>query len=74
MRNVTLSADERLIDLARSKAARERSTLNERFRQWLAQYVGEGPGSNYRQVMKNLRNVRAGRKFSRDPANRRTVV
>lgn len=71
MRNVTLSADERLIDLARSKAAREHSTLNERFRQWLAQYVGKGPGTNYRQVMKSLGHVRAGRKFSRDELNER---
>ena len=40
MKNVTFSADERLIDLARQRARRERSTLNEEFRRWLAAYAG----------------------------------
>lgn len=66
MRNVTLSADERLLELARTKAVREHTTLNARFRQWLAQYVGAGPATNYRRVMKSLSHVRSGRKFSRD--------
>lgn len=71
MRNVTLSADERLVELARNKAEREHTTLNARFRQWLAEYVGTGPSTNYRQVMKSLRHVRSGRSFSRDERNER---
>ena len=40
MRNVTLSADEDLIGVARKLAASAQTTLNEQFRQWLAHYVG----------------------------------
>jgi hypothetical protein len=40
MRNITLSADERLIEEAREKARQEHTTLNEQFRRWLADYVG----------------------------------
>lgn len=71
MRNVTLSADDQLIERARKKAAREHTTLNERFRQWLAQYVGEGGGGEYRKLMKDLKHVQAGQKFSRDELNGR---
>ena len=41
MRNITMSADDQLIDRARKKAARENTTLNERLRRWLEQYVGQ---------------------------------
>ena len=40
MKNITLSADERLIEEAREKARQEHTTLNEQFRRWLADYVG----------------------------------
>ncbi len=40
MKNITLSADERLIEEAREKARRQNTTLNEQFRAWLADYVG----------------------------------
>jgi hypothetical protein len=39
MKNITLSADERLIEEAREKARAEHTTLNEEFRRWLAGYV-----------------------------------
>ena len=42
MKNVTLSADENLIEAARQRAASDRTTLNEQFRRWLADYVGAG--------------------------------
>ena len=35
-----LSADDGLIEAARQRAASERTTLNEQFRRWLADYVG----------------------------------
>lgn len=41
MKNITLSADERLIELARQKARSEHSTLNSRFREWLETYAKE---------------------------------
>lgn len=40
MKNITLSADERLIEEAREKARQEHTTLNEQFRCWLEDYVG----------------------------------
>ena len=39
MKNITSSADETLIEAARQRAAIERTTLNEQFRRWLADYV-----------------------------------
>ena len=39
LKNITLSAEEKLIKLAREKAARENSTLNSQFRAWLERYV-----------------------------------
>ena len=39
MKNITLSADEALIEAARQRAASENTTLNEQFRRWLERYV-----------------------------------
>ena len=71
MKNVTFSADDQLIERARLKAAKEHTTLNERFRAWLAQYVGESGGADYRQLMKTLKHVQSGRRFKRDELNQR---
>lgn len=72
VRNITLSADEELIELARLRAARERTTLNSAFRDWLARYAGaETSVAEYRQVMKRLRQVRSGKHFSREELNTR---
>ncbi len=38
MKNITFSADERLIEAARERARREGTTLNEEFRRWLSEY------------------------------------
>lgn len=74
MKNITLSADEDLIEAARQRAAAERTTLNARFRRWLEDYVGRG-----RQVdaaMATIDSLRAslstgGRRFTRDEMNER---
>ena len=42
MKNITLSADEDLIEAARARARERHTTLNEEFRQWLRGYVGRG--------------------------------
>jgi len=39
MKNITLSADEKLIEAARARARAEHTTLNELFRQWLEAYA-----------------------------------
>jgi hypothetical protein len=37
VKNITLSADEHLIELAREEARSRKTTLNELFREWLAE-------------------------------------
>jgi hypothetical protein len=39
MKNITFSADEKLIEAARERARAENTTLNEQFRLWLADYA-----------------------------------
>ena len=39
MKNITLSADDHLIEAAYQRAAEEHTTLNEQFRLWLKYYV-----------------------------------
>ena len=42
MKNITLSAEENLIEAARRRAVSEHTTLNEQFRLWLENYVRRG--------------------------------
>lgn len=74
MKNITLSADERLIEAARERARSERTTLNEEFRRWLAEYSrGERRAEEASALLGELRAyVRTGgRKFTREEMNER---
>ena len=72
VKNITFRADEELIRRAREKAAREGTSLNALFRQWLRDYVEpEAAASEYRAFMERLSHVRAGRKFTREEMNER---
>jgi hypothetical protein len=72
MKNITFSADEQLIELARKKAIARHHTLNDEFRDWLRSYVANhAPDDEYQDVMQRLAHVNAGRRFSRDDANER---
>lgn len=72
VKNITLSADERLIQLARAKALHEKKTLNTVFREWLAYYAGNlKTAQNYRKLMRELSYVKVGKRFSRDELNER---
>jgi hypothetical protein len=72
MRNVTLSAEDHLIDRAREIAREQHKTLNEMFREWLAQVSGTSKAEEeYLELMKRLSYVKAGRHFSRDEMNER---
>jgi hypothetical protein len=72
MKNITLSADEDLIERGRAIARERRTTLNELFRDWLARLAaGAGDARGFDALMKRLRHVRAGRRFSRDEMNER---
>ena len=70
MRNVTVSADEELIDRVRLRARRENKTLNAVFREWLQRYAGNSTAAaEYQQLMRRLSHVRVDRKFTRDEMN-----
>jgi predicted transcriptional regulator len=72
MKNITLSADEDLIERARLIAQAHRRTLNAAFREWLMHFTGsEGDAQNYRELMKNMRHIKAGGHFTRDELNER---
>jgi hypothetical protein len=72
MKNVTLSADEDLIEQARLVARSQRETLNAAFRKWLMHYAAQGgSGREVDSLMKRLRHVKAGRNFTRDEMNER---
>jgi hypothetical protein len=72
LKNITLSADESLIDAARAQAQAEGSSLNEQFRLWLATYARRQRVQRYDEAMKTLRGkVVVGRKLTRDEMNER---
>jgi hypothetical protein len=72
MKNITLSADEGVLQQARRRAGSEHRTLNDIFRQWLAQYVSQSTaGETYDAIMKRLEHVSAGRRFSREEMHER---
>ncbi len=73
MKNITLSAEDALIEQARQTARAQHKTLNQAFREWLESYarpesdrVGE-----YETLMKRLDYAKAGRKFTREEMNER---
>src|SRR5690606_14663407 len=74
LKNITLSADERVIEAARERARRERTTLNEQFRRWLEEYAA--PDRSVEDAMELLDEIRSyvrtgGRKFTREEMNER---
>lgn len=74
IRNITLSADEKLIVAARERARAEHTTLNEQFRLWLADYArreqqAERAIGTVRELRGQIRT--GGRKFTRDEMNER---
>ena len=74
MKNITLSADENLIEAARRRAVTEHTTLNEQFRIWLSRYVGrEQQAAEAMKVIRELQGslFTRGRKFTRDEMNER---
>ena len=74
MKNITLSADENLIEAARIRARAERTTLNEQFRLWLADYVGRRQQAD--AAIATIRALRGrlatgGHRFTREEMNER---
>ncbi len=73
MRNITLSADETLLEVAQERARAEHTTLNELFRQWLTEYAQrEQQAAEAVVVMRELQGkLRVGGKLTRDEMNER---
>ena len=51
MKNITLSADENLIEAARARAREERTTLNDLFRRWLTDYTQRRQQADHERVV-----------------------
>ncbi len=72
VKNITLSADEDLIERARSVARAQRRTLNDAFREWLDRFTATaGDAQSYDALMERLSHLDAGRHYSRDEMNER---
>lgn len=72
LKNITLSAEKELIEQARQRAARERTTLNATFRQWLRQYVKTDiKVDEYDALLQSLSYAKPGKKFTREELNER---
>jgi hypothetical protein len=73
VKNVTLSADEALIEGARRRAESENTTLNNLFREWLGRYVGKNrvTADEIRETVAAASGFRAGRRLTREERNER---
>jgi len=72
MKNITFSADNKKIELAREVARSENKTLNDAFRDWLDWYSSRTvTAARIEALFKKLEHVNAGRKFTRDEMNER---
>lgn len=72
LKNITLSAEEALIERARKRAAAESTTLNAEFRRWLKQYANRPKNeADFRVLMAQLSYAQPGRTFSREELNER---
>jgi hypothetical protein len=73
VKNITLSADDKLIEAARARARADHTTLNEQFRHWLTDYACHQERlKRYDDTVAALRGkLRVGRKLTRDEMNER---
>ena len=71
IKNITLSADETLIQQAR-RANAENTTLNDVCRAWLEHCVAKPAAADqYLALMEQIKHIQAGRQFSREEMNER---
>ncbi|HEY7334614.1 MAG TPA: hypothetical protein VH639_07000 [Bryobacteraceae bacterium] len=71
-KNITFSADDELIERARARANEQKTSLNIVFRHWLERYAAsDSLEDGYRRLMKEMKSVDAGRKFTREELNSR---
>ncbi len=71
-KNVTFSADSDLLQLARERAAAQKTTLQREFQAWLEQYARRRASArDYPALMARLSHIRAGGPYTRDELNER---
>ncbi len=71
MKNITFSADDRLIEEAREEARRRKTTLNALFRDWLAELAArEERREMINKIMEEADQYDAGGPFTRNEMNR----
>jgi hypothetical protein len=72
MKNITLSADERLIEQARAEARARNTTLNALFREWLEEVAQrEERRREIGRVFEEMKKYEAGGPFTREQMNER---
>lgn len=76
MKNITLSADERLIERARSEAARRGKSLNQLIRDYLEELAGQREPTNEFERLRELSSLSRGHRgdwrFDRDEIHDRS--
>jgi len=76
MKNITLSADERLIERARSEAARRGKSLNQLIRDYLEEIAGQREPTNEFERLRELSSLSRGHRgawrFDRDEIHDRS--
>ena len=71
LRNITLSAEMQLIENAREKATRQKTSLNLLFRTWLKRYTGQSDGKKFMKFMDELKDIDSKKHYSREELNER---
>ncbi len=72
MKNITLSADEHLIALAREEARTRKTTLNALFREWLEEISrSDERRKTAEEVIQRMAHFDSGGPFTRDEMNER---
>jgi hypothetical protein len=72
MKNITLSADGRLIEEARNAARMQKTTLNQLFREWLVEISERRERSKLAdELLEKLQYANSGGAFTRDEMNDR---
>ncbi|HWB33327.1 MAG TPA: hypothetical protein VG714_09155 [Acidobacteriaceae bacterium] len=72
MKNITLSADERLIEQARQAASERHTTLNAAFREWLEMYSGRAERMRrLNEALERTKHFTVDRKYTREEMNER---
>lgn len=72
VKNITLSADEDLIEKARATAKAQRRTLNDAFREWLTNFTAsDGEVQAFDALMKRMKHVDSGGHYTRAELNER---